>query len=267
MLLQLALTSTAMALVGFVGGIPPLILESATPTVLPRVQGAVGGVLVSACITLVLPECFPTQYSGAGVLAGFLALYAVDWALAASQPSSSCTAADDFELCSDEGTLVEYGDPRSLVKSVATNSTTVGLLLHCLADGVLLTTALAQSPASSTPQDDQSSHSSSLFMVLALFIHKLPAAFSLSTMLLTQGLQPAVVVIHLLAFSLSAPLGAWLTYLLLLLGDTSWLGSFLLPFSGGAFLYVAHHSLSHAQSLPFLLLGACVPLFAIPFND
>ena len=81
---------------------------------------------------------------------------------------------------------------------------------------------------------------------IAIMIHKAPAAFGLSSVLLKQGLSKRAARGHLIIFSLAAPLGALSTFLLVhLLGGGGiggergqWWTGMMLLFSGGTFLWV-----------------------------
>lgn len=87
-----------------------------------------------------------------------------------------------------------------------------------------------------------------------------PAAFGLTSVLLKQGLSTREARTHLIVFSLAAPVGALLTWVVIhLLGES--LGDSanaefnvgcVLLFSSGTFLYVAMHTMqesgSHAHS-------------------
>ncbi|KAF2718058.1 Zinc/iron permease [Polychaeton citri CBS 116435] len=121
------------------------------------------------------------------------------------------------------------------------NSTTLGLVIHAAADGVAL-------GASSTTTTSRLS----FFIFIALLIHKAPAAFGLTSVLLKQNLSKRSARAHLVIFSLSAPIGALLTWSLInLLGygglpesmSTEFATGVLLLFSGGTFLYVAMHTM------------------------
>ncbi|OAA71389.1 Zinc/iron permease [Cordyceps fumosorosea ARSEF 2679] len=121
-------------------------------------------------------------------------------------------------------------------------ATTIGLVIHAAADGI----AMGASSASSSTK-------LGFVIFLAIMIHKAPAAFGLTSVLLRQGLSKRAAKAHLLVFSLAAPAGALATYLLVwLLGggggkmDEStghWWTGMLLLFSGGTFLYVAMHAM------------------------
>ncbi|TXT13096.1 hypothetical protein VHUM_01497 [Vanrija humicola] len=117
-------------------------------------------------------------------------------------------------------------------------SATLGLVIHGAADGI----AIGASSLSGSAQ-------LGLVVFLAVLVHKGPAALGLTTTLLNLHLTPAQVRRRLVIFSLSAPLGALLTYALVLLfgkgSSTSghdrlgWWTGVVLLFSGGSFLYVA----------------------------
>lgn len=120
-------------------------------------------------------------------------------------------------------------------------ATTTGLVIHAAADGIALG---ASSSAAQTGL--------SLIIFFAIMIHKAPAAFGLSSILLRQGLSKRMVRAHLVVFSLAAPAGAILTWIVAqILGSgasddatsTKWWTGVLLLFSGGTFLYVAMHSM------------------------
>lgn len=144
---------------------------------------------------------------------------------------------------------------------------TVGLVVHAAADGIAL-------GASATHPH------LSMVVFLAIMLHKAPAAFALTSVLLAGGLSHAMIRKHLLLFSLAAPIGSILTYLTLYFFSSSttsvasleyWTGV-LLIFSGGTFLYVAMHALqevSHSSDhsektnrvqLVVILAGMLIPI-------
>ncbi|KAM3416124.1 hypothetical protein BST61_g7733 [Cercospora zeina] len=125
------------------------------------------------------------------------------------------------------------------------SSTTIGLVIHAAADGIAL-------GASST-----SSSNLSFIIFLALMIHKAPAAFGLTSVLLKQGLSKRTARTHLIIFSAAAPIGAIFTFLAIhgfgYGGDVEspsaeFFTGTLLLFSGGTFLYVAMHTLAGSHS-------------------
>ena len=125
----------------------------------------------------------------------------------------------------------EAGESSATAQSMAT---TIGLVIHAAADGI----ALAASSFI-----EQSSVGFVVF--LALMVHKAPAAFGLTSVLLKQGFTKRQARTHLIWFSLAAPAGAVATWVLINLvsgGNVSggeitkfWTGLLLL-FSGGTFL-------------------------------
>lgn len=114
------------------------------------------------------------------------------------------------------------------------SATTIGLVIHSCADGIALG---ASSTAPST--------SLSFVIFFAIMLHKAPAAFGLTSVLLKQGLSKRTARTHLAFFSLAAPAGAVLTWTIVHLlgratlgGDDSlaWMTGWMLLFSGGTFL-------------------------------
>lgn len=110
---------------------------------------------------------------------------------------------------------------------------TLGLVIHAAADGIALGAA-----ATTSHREVE------LIIFLAIMLHKGPAAFSLVVFLIHIGLKHSVIRKHLLAFSLSAPIAALITYFGLsqsskeALRQTNATGIAML-FSAGTFLYVA----------------------------
>ena len=113
-------------------------------------------------------------------------------------------------------------------------ATTTGLVIHAAADGIAL------GASSSGP-----STGLSFIIFIAIMVHKAPAAFGLTSVLLKQGLTKREARGHLILFSLAAPAGALITYFLAQgLGgsgpgdaaSTKWWTGILLLFSGGTFL-------------------------------
>jgi len=89
---------------------------------------------------------------------------------------------------------------------------------------------------------------------LALMLHKAPAAFGLTSVLLKQNLSKRSARGHLIVFSAAAPIGALLTWAVVnMLGyggeseGTEFATGVLLLFSGGTFLYVAVHVMQESD--------------------
>ena len=129
-----------------------------------------------------------------------------------------------------QGFLGSLAPTRKHSRSLAT---TVGLVIHAAADGIAM-------GASSVSSDQRLG----FIIFIAIMVHKAPAAFGLTSVLLKQGLSKRAARAHLIVFSLAAPAGALSTWLLvrLLGGDNmngdagTWWTGMLLLFSGGTFL-------------------------------
>lgn len=112
-------------------------------------------------------------------------------------------------------------------------ATTIGLVIHAFADGIAM-------GAGATTSDTQLG----LIIFVAIMLHKAPAAFGLSSVLLKQGLSKRAARAHLVVFSLAAPLGALATWAVIaVLGgghfegaSGKWWTGMLLLFSAGTFL-------------------------------
>ena len=110
-------------------------------------------------------------------------------------------------------------------------ATTMGLVIHAAADGIALGASSSDSGLS-------------FIIFLAIMVHKAPASFGLTSILLKQGLSSRTARAHLLVFSLAAPVGALATFLFTHMmgasgGDetgSQWRTGMLLLFSGGTFL-------------------------------
>jgi len=204
----------------------------------------------------------PHSYVGISLVAGFLLMYLIDTLpkqfltrsrrpkrfqvslnnLSFNNQNQHTTA--DSSLGSSNSFLEQPLDAGSIPSQPASSasSTTTGLVIHACADGVAL-------GASSTTTSRLT-----IIIFLALIVHKAPAAFGLTSVLLRQGLSKRTARGHLIVFALAAPLGALLTWFAAhLLGYTSaamagslsteFLTGVLLLFSGGTFLYVAVHAM------------------------
>lgn len=130
-----------------------------------------------------------------------------------------------------DGLLGSLAPPPRRARPLAT---TLGLVIHAAADGIAM-------GASATAPDTKMS----FVIFLAIMIHKAPAAFGLTSLLLRQGLSKRAARGHLVVFSLAAPVGSLATWTLVTLAGagasepggsgTYWTGMLML-FSGGTFL-------------------------------
>ena len=177
----------------------------------------------------------PHAWIGVSLILGFILMYLIDTlpglAPTSPPPRPGVYSLDDLSGSSGPGI------PTPSSPSSRSLSTTLGLVIHAAADGIAL-------GASSTQP------SLSFIIFLAIMIHKAPAAFGLTSVLLSQGLGKRAARAHLVIFSLAAPLGAvgaWTIIRVLGGGGTGslteeetmrWWTGVLLLFSGGTFLYI-----------------------------
>jgi len=200
----------------------------------------------------------PHAYVGISLIAGFILMYLIDTipkkASTTSQPQRFQINLTSFSLnrgsspttAGIPSTPNQESFTQPQVRANARpSSTTVGLVIHGLADGIAL-------GASST-----TTNRLSFIIFIALMIHKAPAAFGLTSVLLKQGLSKRAAKAHLIIFSAAAPVGALLTWAVAnLFGysglpestSTEFATGVLLIFSGGTFLYVAMHTMQENSS-------------------
>lgn len=200
----------------------------------------------------------PHAYVGIALISGFILMYLIDTlpkkASSSSQPQRFQINLTSFSLSrGSEPAPAEtpstpnqesFSQPQRTGSS-RPSSTTVGLVIHAAADGIAL-------GASSTTTSRLS-----FIIFIALMIHKAPAAFGLTSVLLKQGLSKRAARAHLIVFSAAAPVGALLTWATAnLFGysglpestSTEFATGVLLLFSGGTFLYVAMHTMQESGS-------------------
>jgi zinc transporter 9 len=190
----------------------------------------------------------PTFYIGLSLITGFILMFLIDklprHAAENLQPapparhisldnlsqglhrSSSVSSTEETE-----GFLQSLTPTPKQTRSLAT---TTGLVIHAAADGI------AMGASASTANTKLG-----FIIFIAIMVHKAPAAFGLTSVLLKQGLSKRAARGHLIIFSLAAPVGAISTFLLVhLIGGVDgidgengqWWTGMLLLFSAGTFL-------------------------------
>ncbi len=173
----------------------------------------------------------PHAWVGISLIFGFILMYLLD-TLPLLAPSAAPRQSQNIYSLSD----LSSSPPSALQMPSAQRSfsTTLGLVIHAAADGIAL--GASHSSGGST--------SLGFIIFLAIMIHKAPAAFGLTSVLLKQGLGKRGARAHLVVFSLAAPAGAVGTWIVVRAlggggGDemhTRWWTGVLLLFSGGTFL-------------------------------
>ena len=186
----------------------------------------------------------PHAYIGISLITGFILMYLIDTLPPLishiRSPASSPTYIALNNLSSSNTSSSASGSSAP----PSSYSTTTGLVIHACADGIALG---ASSTASNVALET--------IIFVAIMLHKAPAAFGLSAVLLKKGLGKRQARMHLAVFSLAAPAGALGTWVIInLLGGgvdkvgMQWWSGILLLFSGGTFLYVATHTMQNNAS-------------------
>ncbi|KAH6605085.1 zip metal ion transporter [Trichoderma cornu-damae] len=196
------------------------------------------------------PHDVPTLEIGLSMISGFILMFLIDrlprhaTESLRSGPETRHMSLDDLGG-GDAASIDEEADGflNSLTptpRRARSLATTTGLVIHAAADGI----AMGASATSSNMR-------LGFVIFIAIMIHKAPAAFGLTSVLLKQGLSKRAARGHLVIFSSAAPVGALSTWLMITLlgGDHlngyagQWWTGMLLLFSGGTFLYVAMHAM------------------------
>lgn len=189
------------------------------------------------------PFELPTFGIGFSMILGFILMFLIDRLpshAGARQPGQQAREIrlDSLAISPSEPDNEDESGPflgltGSSSKQSKSAATTTGLVIHAAADGI------AMGASSST-----SNTRLGFIIFIAIMVHKAPAAFGLTSVLLRQGLSKRAARAHLLIFSLAAPAGAIATWFLIaLLGGSNlegengqWWTGMLLLFSAGTFL-------------------------------
>ena len=158
--------------------------------------------------------------------------------------------------------LVENLPPIGAIRSIRyLRPLTFGLVLHSLIDGVSL--AISMKSTLSAP------------IVMAILLHKLPSATSLTACLMNEGvLDQRGIIFQLIIFAVSSPLAAlfasfWIS------DSAKYFCGVMILFSGGTFLYIAVcHVLPQVkdkdrilgENLIYIALGMLLSVFLTIFQ-
>ncbi|KAJ5732116.1 hypothetical protein N7493_003597 [Penicillium malachiteum] len=193
-------------------------------------------------------ESSPHAWIGIALVSGFILMYLVDKLPEFASPTKDERIPYHISLDNLGSGLRRNSSPNrdgGLLNAGHSSSrrghsfaTTTGLVIHAAADGIALGASSSDTGLS-------------FIIFLAIMVHKAPASFGLTSILLKQGLSSRTARAHLLVFSLAAPVGAVATFLFAHMmgssgGDetgSQWRTGMLLLFSGGTFLYVAMHTM------------------------
>ncbi|KAK4639628.1 hypothetical protein QC761_710030 [Podospora bellae-mahoneyi] len=286
-LIFLVVTSVVMAVASFLAGALPLSI-SLTQSQLRFVASLGAGLLVGSCLIVIVPEGIeaiasassdhhhddnaphrhrrddppqteddelPAFHIGLSLILGFALMFLIDRLPRhltdrfTPPPQSRHVSLDNLSTHQPDSDLEDesfLGGLTPSPKQSRSLATTIGLVIHAAADGVAM-------GASATT----SNMNVGLIIFFAILVHKAPAAFGLTSTLLKQGLSKRAARVHLMVFSLAAPVGALVTYFMVgMLGGEhlegeeggKWWTGMLLLFSGGTFLYVAMHAMQEENS-------------------
>lgn len=186
-------------------------------------------------------ESSPHAWIGVALISGFILMYLVDKLPDFASPAKN--ERQPYHISLDNlgsglrrnsspvrnGGLLDAG--RSTSRRGHSFATTTGLVIHAAADGIALGASSSDTGLS-------------FIIFLAIMVHKAPASFGLTSVLLKQGLSSRTARAHLLVFSLAAPVGSLATFLFTHMMGSSiidqaasqWRTGMLLLFSGGTFL-------------------------------
>ncbi|KAK9387005.1 Zinc/iron permease [Lipomyces mesembrius] len=205
------------------------------------------------------------KYVGVALISGFILMYLIEKipAYFMSNTGSYHNSVDVSELRTysvSSGSSPSSMSPSDSQNSHSASAMTTGFVIHAAADGI----ALGASAASS-------SLTLETIVFIAILLHKAPAAFGMTAVLLRTGMHRRTVKQHLLVFSLAAPIGALVTWVSIMIGGSNdggtgiqWWTGFLLLFSGGTFLYVAIHVMNEtAESIKLEAGGSSRPAVSI----
>jgi zinc and cadmium transporter len=217
--------------ISLAGGVAPLV-RSWSREKLTLLVSAGSGVLLGAAFVHMLPLATESlgRFAGLPILAGFLAIFVLEQFFL-------------VDPCEEVGCEVHsFGFAAFL-----------GITFHSLIDGVAVGSSLIV-PNLAPP------------VFLAIVIHKIPAAFSLCSILLLAGYSRSRALLHICGFSTATPIGAILSYLFLS-GLSEEIIGIAIGVSAGSFLAIATSNLlpqlhregvPRGASLAFLLAGVAV---------
>jgi zinc and cadmium transporter len=217
--------------ISVIGGVAPLVrIWSREKLTLLVSAGA--GVLLGAAFVHMLPLAADSLGRAAGlpILAGFLAIFVLEQFFL-------------VDPCEEVGCEVHgFGFAAFL-----------GITFHSLIDGLAVGSSLIV-PNLAPP------------VFLAIIIHKIPAAFSLCSILLLAGYSRGRALLHICGYSTATPIGAILSYVFLR-GLNQEVIAVAIGVSAGSFLAIATSDLlpqlhregaPRGASLAFLLVGVAV---------
>lgn len=248
--LELLLLALVMGITTFLGGLVPLKLELSS-AMINKISLFSMGILVGTSLVLIIPEGIETLYKsldkdsaasaptyiGLSLLFGFIVMYILD-GLPVILASLNINLKFDPRAFSTSNGLASIPIKDSL-RSILDSSLTLGLIFHATVDGISL--------GSSFVGDDVAFR---VIFFIVIIIHKLPTAFSLTSILMKENLNHQAIQLHLIVFSLMSPLSSIITYLIITFSknNNQFVIGILFLFSAGTFLYVVNHVMTEVSA-------------------
>lgn len=248
-LLLLVLLTIAMGVGSFIGGMVPIKLSMSYNNV--NYFSFFGmGILIGTSLVLIIPEGVEVMYKslasdeldlapmyiGLSLILGFLLMFIQD-----NLPMLITTVSPNikFNYLILEGANNYEPSIKDGLLSILQSPLTLGLILHAFIDGISLASSFAL---------DNSSMGIIFFMII--IIHKIPTAFSLTSILIKESFHLKLIQTHLMVFSLMTPIGAIITYFIIFIFNikNQFPIAILFLFSAGTFLYVIHHVMAEVAS-------------------
>ncbi|MBI2252169.1 MAG: ZIP family metal transporter [Armatimonadetes bacterium] len=234
-------------LMDILGGYLTLIKKQLSRQTLRYFIAIAAGFILSAAILDRIPEAMVNNPNGAlFILIGFLIIYLIE----------NLFAIHAHENSSQEHTHALVCEPQEecFIEKQASLTAFIGLLVHTFFDGVAIASGFI------------TSLHTGILMFLAVFFHKLPEGFSMSSLVLAANQGRKFALFSAIALGVSTFLGAIFAYYLGFSNNN--LTRILLTLATGTFLYIGASDLIPAtnacrdrHSILFVMLG--VVLFYI----
>ncbi|KAM9914064.1 hypothetical protein OXX69_001021 [Metschnikowia pulcherrima] len=202
-LLSLIVLNVIMAITTFATGAAAVKFSIASSH-MAKVSALSTGILIGTALGVILPEGVSTLFEaqetlsklesfgfppsfvvGASLLLGFIVLFVIEHALSIREATSPLGSVDVYHQRRFQ----------AVISSILRSALTMGLIVHSFVDGFAL--------GASFLNQNETLQFLFFFMIV---IHKIPTAFSLSVVLLREGVSSSMCKFHNLAFALTTPL-------------------------------------------------------------
>ena len=250
-----------MAVTTAVAGLAPLYLKFDSK----EIQLVGSGIILGTAFLIVIPEGIEVMSQagakldsvGYPMFFGYMLMNIIDSYYNSLEDNKSGTGTTELDdLSSVPSSVCQQRRERYLAPMCPAS---IGMIIHSFADGI----ALGAASTSDT--------SLQVIVFISVLIHKAPAGFGFCTTLQSLNLPQHLIKRDVILFSLTAPLAAILTSVIMGASDHVewWAGEGLL-LSGGTFVFVAMHTQPEVKSsreLLLILFGSLFPIVASFFTD